>query len=796
MTLNSPFDAASLLATASIAAIALSASPALGQDAAAPPEQEQVEEEVQSRSSDVIVVTGITKQDAQLQDTPIAITAFSGEDLVEAGIEEVEDIANFTPGFNIRGGGNNPTALVLSMRGQVQNDTIASLEPSVGTYLDEVYIARSYGLNTNLVDIESVQVLKGPQGTLFGRNTSAGAVLLQTADPRFNELSGKASATYGRYDQIEGTAIVNLGFNDSIAVRGALFYGERGNYQRDVNTGIGYGERETLNGRVKASVNITPALNLLLSAEWFDSDIKGPARRNELFFLPGAGDVAAAFRAAAGNDVDAVGVTPLSAFPQSPDSTIAGRDLFNEVETQTYIGKLTLETFFGEMKLIGSFRNVQGLNLLDLDGAPFPGHMTAAEQDLDQSSLELQATGSTASGLVDFAAGLTYFHESGFDISRSATVQNTSIWSGFNGMIDNDSYGIYGQVSVHATDRLRVNAGLRYSVDDKGIVVQSAVYPLNGQTPAACLPTSFNIGIVLAGGTLTPEDCNRGRDDSFDNLSYTIGVDFDLTQDIMVYAKQSTGYRSGAQQLRSLTLTDTEPALPEEVSEQEIGVKAELGPARFNVAGFHNKVNDAQRSVVLAPGGESQTILENADTEAWGVEADINVEVMDGLDLFASGSVIDVKYTRYEGFVTASGVLVPKDKSDSNFIGTATEQFAIGANYERDLGAARLGMNVSYSWQSSYAQDAADESVLLGNGVPASLVPAYLEAIITPSLDMLNARASVTFGPDENFEVAVWGKNILDDRIPLYTLYLGGLNYVGSYYNDPATYGATGTVRF
>src|SRR3546814_19756551 len=108
------------------------------------------------------------------------------------------------------------------MRGQIQNDNIATLEPSVGTYLDEMYIARAYGLNTELVDVESVQVLKGPQGTLFGRNTSAGAVLIQAANPRYGEISGKLSATYGRFDERTGQAVLNLGLSASLAVRGAL----------------------------------------------------------------------------------------------------------------------------------------------------------------------------------------------------------------------------------------------------------------------------------------------------------------------------------------------------------------------------------------------------------------------------------------------------------------------------------------------------------------------------------------------------------------------------------------------
>tara|TARA_R110002124_G_scaffold77887_2_gene208260 strand:- start:138 stop:917 length:780 start_codon:yes stop_codon:yes gene_type:complete len=234
---------ARLFAAVSFGALAVSAAPAFAQASSDDAEAED----------NIIVVTGITKQDANIQDVPTTITFFSGANLEEKGIQLVGDVATFTPGFNIRGAGNNPTALVLSMRGQVQNDVIATLEPSVGVYLDEMYIARAYGLNTEMLDISNVQVLKGPQGTLFGRNTSAGAVLIQTNDPKFEEISGLVKGTYGRFNERSGTAILNLGFNDSIAVRGAITYGKRDGYKTDVNTGKKYEGRETLNGRVKVA---------------------------------------------------------------------------------------------------------------------------------------------------------------------------------------------------------------------------------------------------------------------------------------------------------------------------------------------------------------------------------------------------------------------------------------------------------------------------------------------------------------------------------------------------------------
>src|SRR5690554_1528285 len=132
MILNNKFDSARVLATVSLAALALSSTSANAQDA----------EEKSSYDGDAIVVIGVTKQDAAIQDTPIAITAFSGEKLTEQGIGKVDEIATFTPGFNIRGAGNNPTAITFAMRGQIQNDNIATLEPSVGTYIDEMYIAQ------------------------------------------------------------------------------------------------------------------------------------------------------------------------------------------------------------------------------------------------------------------------------------------------------------------------------------------------------------------------------------------------------------------------------------------------------------------------------------------------------------------------------------------------------------------------------------------------------------------------------------------------------------------------------
>jgi len=797
-------DSARLLAAASLAAMALSSVPAYAQGTAAPADESEYDD-------DAIVVIGVTKQDANIQDTPIAITAFSGEKLTEQGINKVDEIATFTPGFNIRGAGNNPTALTLSMRGQIQNDNLATLEPSVGTYLDEMYVARAYGLNTELVDVESIQVLKGPQGTLFGRNTSAGAVLIQTANPRYGEISGKVSATYGRFDETTGQATLNLGLNDKFAIRGAFYYQNRDGFKTDIKTGRKYEGRETYNGRLKLGWKPTDTFEVILSGEWYDTYIDGPARQNLFFNAPpnfGAAKpivdaIVAAERAAFGGNENLVAVTPPSAVVGADP-----RGAFTKAETQTFVAKFILDTSFGQVRWINGYRAVKSENLVDLDGSSFVGHFTEGTQDLKQYSSELQATGTAFDDRLNFAAGLTYFKETGFDQSRSNLFGATftagptvppqfvgaTNWSNFSGTIDNNSFGMYTQLNYELTDALSITGGLRYSIDDKGVTTQSGDVANNTDTFVRCSPFATAI------------PCLRTNKENFTNLSYTVGIDYDVTEDILLYAKHSKGYRSGALQLRTLTLADSIPSEPEIVYEQEVGIKTTFldGRAHFNIAGYHNVVKGAQRSPVLAPNGLSQTVIENADTETWGGEFDAAFEVTDGFSVFANGALTDPKYTRYEGKGVSgafgSQVIVPVDKTDYAFVGIVKKQFSVGANLKKDLGSVGLDANIVYAWQGKMPQLEAPTSLYTSTGIGGlGLTPAQAAQLAavknSGSLGILNARVAVSFGPEKNFELALWGKNLTNDQEQQYTLLLSNI-YVGTSYNEPRSYGVTGTFKF
>ena len=756
---------------------------------------------------DIITVIGVTKQESNIQETPIAITAFSGETLETQGVRDVGEVAKFTPGFNIRAGSNNATAPALSMRGQVQSDVLASLEPSVGVYIDEMYVARAYGLNVEMLDVGNVQVLKGPQGTLFGRNTSAGAMLIQTNDPKFEETSGLVKATYGRFNEWNTTGVINMGLGENFAVRGAISYGERDGFKRDLVTGKKWQGKKTLLGRVKVAMKPTEGVTVNLSGDWYDGSLDGEARQglflglNPFLFALQLGlqgsqaavaqlqGVADAQLGAFKGNPDAVSVTPPSSTPGSP-----AQGVFLDVNTQTYMAKVAVETGFGEVKWINGYRRVKSDNLLDLDGFVLPLHFTNGTQDLKQYSSELQLTGSAFDDQMKFALGMTYFTESGTDRSMTSVLGNP-VWSRFLGDIDNKSFGVYAQASYAVTDALNLTGGMRWSYDKKGIETFSGNVQNRTGALLSCSPASVSVAT----------NCARSREDSWRNLSYTIGLDYKVSDGVMVYAKQSRGYRAGAQQLRSLTLSDTIPAQPEIVNEQELGLKTEFmdKKVRFNIAGYHSKVKDAQRSVILTVGGTAQTILENADMEIWGAEADLSINVAPGLDLFANGSLIDPKYTKYNGFVVVNNVLTPNDKRDTRIVNVVKEQFMLGLNYDREVGFGRFKLNATYAWQGDMDQDGntlarytAPASSPGGQGFTAAQAAKLLEATTTRAHGIVNARAAVAFGPEENYEIAVWGRNVFNVRRTGYVLYLGGLNYVGASWNDPATYGVTATVKF
>jgi iron complex outermembrane receptor protein len=783
------------------------------------------------------IVVQARKVDENLQDVPVAVTVLTAEDLEKAGVVRFQDIAAFTPGLYMRSGSNSPAGITVSLRGQFQNDTLATLDPSVGTYVDGVYWARAYGLNTTLLDVSSVQVLKGPQGTLFGRNTTGGAVLINSNDPKLGEFSGKLSASYGRYNEFEPTAVLNIPVGDKIAIRLAGKRFSRDGYTTNsvpsASTLAGAGNAATavgavttavarrpvtgnLNGlkldnrdrwqaRGKLLIQPTDNLSLVFSGEYFQMDEAAPSR-NLIFHTGNFSGANSTYNTAGtgalfvgllnGNPPASATAPGLAILATEAARLAAGGQITanNEIpyvyaKTQTYNFTGSLDTGWGEAKLIASWRNVKSFAGFDLDGSGYAIHFTESQQDLTQRSAELQFTGKAFGDSMDFAAGAFVFNETGFDQSVSITVPALNpVTSHFWGNIDNDSIGIYTQASWHFTDRLTFTGGVRYSVDDKGLETRNNNFNrTSGGTTCSLFPALPALSI---GEVVNPTQCAYKRRDSFGGWSYTAGLDYKISDDILVYAKTAKGFRSGGQNLRAPTIAAFIPFAPEIAYSYEIGFKGQFldNRVRLNLAAYTTSVNGIQRSTLISvpsliPGGVpgTATLLGNAGKARFqGVEAELTAQLFEGFTVQLSGALIDPKYISYADLTG--------DRSFERFSGVFKEQFALGADYTTPLGDdARINLHVDYAWRGDVPLD-------IYNYTPNPQNAAIIAATTGPSLGLLNARASVEFM--DRFEIGVFGRNLGNQRKYVQNQLVAPIGYISATYNEPTTYGVTASVKF
>jgi iron complex outermembrane recepter protein len=828
---------ASLLAGAAIVAFA---APAIAQDAAPVADPENNDPNAEGGLGEIIVQA--RKVSENLQDVPVAVTVLTGEDLEKKSIVRFQDVAAFTPGLYMRSGSNSPAGITVSLRGQFQNDTLATLDPSVGTYVDGVYWARAYGLNTTLLDVSSIQVLKGPQGTLFGRNTTGGAILINSNDPELNDFNGKFSVSYGRFEEFEPTAVVNFPIGDKIALRLA---GKR--FSRDGYTtnsvpataasavtavtsavaqppvtgnlnGIKLDDRDRWQARGKLLVQPTDNLKLVFSGEYFKLDELAPSR-NFLYQTKAFAGANTTYNTAAsgatfvgfvsGSPAIVPGDPPAVQGAKAAAATALGLSILgaeatrlanggritanNEIpyvfaETKTYNFTGSLDTGWGEAKLILSHREVDAFAGFDLDGSAFAIHFTESQQELDQQSAELQFTGRAFDDAVDFAVGAFAFHETGFDQSISITVPTLNpVTSHFWGDIDNDSIGAYTQATFHLNDRLSFTGGVRYSVDDKGLETRNNNFNrTSGNTTCAVVTgvPAFNVGEVV-----DPVQCAVKRRDDFSGWSYTAGVEFKPSEDTLVYAKTAKGFRSGGQNLRSPNTISFIPFEPETAYSYEIGFKGEFLDRRLrvNLAAYTSDVKDIQRSTLIAtapippatvPG--TATILGNAGKARFrGIEAEITALIFEGFTLQASGALIDPKYIRYADL---SG-----DRSFERFSGVIEEQFSLSADYTTPVGATQLNLHADYAWRGKVPLDIYNFPANPEND-------AIIAATTGPALGLLNARASVEFM--DRFEVGVFGRNLTNEREFVQNQLVAPIGYISGTYNEPRTYGVTASVKF
>lgn len=761
-----------------------------------------------------IVVTA-TRQSASLQAIPIAVTALSGDTLAAASITSLKDVAQLAPGLQILPA-FTPGNPIFQIRGQVQTDTAPTIDPSVGVYFDDVYIARSAGSLANFLDVARVEVLKGPQGTLFGKNTTGGAIRIISNRPN-DRFEGYAKIGYQSYDKATIEGVLNIPITNGVNFRAAGQYIHKtGGYYKNIITGNPIDTDKTFFGRASLLLEPTDNLEILLQGDYTNVDAGGLPNRLKDFVLANGASVALSVAAqngkpgniAAGTaiilnqitqtggrnlyaDVRIVTADGLSYTPGTPPTvgyTGGSTDPFNRFKAYGGAANISLDMDFATLRSITAYREVRYTSSYNTDGAGGNVYITRSRGNVnsDQFSQELLLNGNAFDDRLDWTVGGIYFNENALQNDKSAPLFYLSAPGGSPGNITiadskNKSWGVFAQGKFAVTDALSVTAGARRSHDKRSFVAQA--YSLRLTSPQVC---SYTVANGLATLPIFSSPCSLSQSASFNQWSYTASVDYQLGQGQLLYVRTGRGYRAGGFNARVALPQVLGSFDPEIVTDYEVGLKADWlnRTLRTNIALFTSKSRDTQQTVNGVSGVTSFTRTSNVGTrKVRGVEGEITAVPSKNLSFDAN-------------FAYTTGKLVNPFTPDVSWLPeTPKWTFGYGATLQGDLSDAvhaTLRADLSYRDKMksiNVLRGAAPVGSPAGTLGPVVYVPKYKDRIL------INARATLAHSRT-GIELAVFGTNLLNERYAARIIGINGLGIGMETLGEPRVLGVELKVPF
>ncbi|MEO1019413.1 MAG: TonB-dependent receptor, partial [Pseudomonadota bacterium] len=553
-----------------------------------------------------IVVTA-RRREENIQSTPISVTAFTADSMERLGIDNITDLDRHTANFSIISGqGGSTSQAQISIRGVGQSDFILTSDQSVGLYLDGVYIPRSLGAALELIDIDRIEVLRGPQGTLFGRNTTAGAVQVVSAPPR-DELSGRVEAAVGSFDRFDFKGHLNLPLaSDRLLTRFSVASLNQDGFGTRFAQDTDGADHEILAARAQFRVQMTDAWHADLVID--STSKRGNAGLETLVQVDPTDPLLAFYNFT----LTSQGLAPLDErwIPADVHDTWAnGR---NDDDNDNAGVALTFERAGSAMdfKSISAYRQLSAKSGYSFAPTPYP----VAEQELDldqeQWSQEFQISGTTA-GRFDWIAGLYYFHEDASDrqvvpffqpVVATGNGDFVRVPGGFSFSTFisqiTDSYAVFGEGTWHFTEQLSATVGARYTHEEKSLV------------------SRVEGAFVRAPGTV---------DQDWNNVSPRAGLEYRFTPNMFGYLSVSQGFRSGGFNGRATSPVPPESYEPEEITAYEAGLKIDSssGKWRLNMAGYFYDYTDFQGFTLESFDGVVIKVGNIAEVDIWGAEFEL-----------------------------------------------------------------------------------------------------------------------------------------------------------------------------
>ena len=722
--------------------------------------QEEMEEPAVG-DRDVIVVTAQRREQSTL-DVGINISVADAEALKTQRIEDATDVVAITPNVSIK---ENVPGLVpvLTIRGVGLNDFSATNNPSAGVYVDEVSLSSLALMNFDFFDLERIEVLKGPQGTLYGRTATAGALNIVTARPNFRGVSGMVSGSVGSYALKEVEGNLNLPVSDTLSLRFAgkgIFQDEGYWFNESLNRDVG--RRDVMLGRAQALWEPSGGFEWLLKAEVQQgrSELGG----GEFFGAVATTQTPAGVTCPGSPEcADSLGYADLDGDPFRGAWSV---DPSYDMDQLTLSSRIEADLGFATLVSVTGYIDFDRQWSADTDATPFAQLDFRSEDDVEQFTQELRLSGET--DFANWTVGAFYSHD---DIRTTyagdlSDLLNTTSFT-FSDQ-ESSSAAVFANAEWNLTSSLSLATGLRYTDEERTNL--GATTDLVSLAPASFLTMapfgSPPIDLAVSDAKITDE-----------NWSWKLGLNWKPADNTLIYASATQGWKSGGFFAGVATNSaQLEPYRPEKLVAYEAGIKGRLRAADLNysVSGFYYDYSDVQTFIREDIGGIPVQRLGNVDSATiYGLDADLawTPLALPGLNLHAGIGLLDTElgaFTAGTGPVPAGNEL--PDAPSFSFNG--------GASYEAELGSdIALRLSVDGRHQSSSFKDALNDPLIKADGYWT-----------------LDARLSV-FSEDD-WDVSVWGKNITDERYVTQAVNQLSFGFGYRVYGAPRTYGLTLTKHF
>jgi iron complex outermembrane receptor protein len=575
-----------------------------------------------------IVVTAQRREES-LQDVPVAVSAFSEETMERIQATDGTGLQGIVPNLNIVQGRGSSNATNIYIRGIGQPDALQTFDPAVGFYVDDVYFSRIRGTQLELYDIERIEVLRGPQGTLYGKNTIGGALRVITKRPG-SEFEGLAQATVGDYDQVEGRLSLSGPLSDTLSGGVSVLRAKRGGYVTNPDTDEEYNDRDVFSGRVALAWNPSDNVTVDWTADYSKEDnamVLGQPLNTltTLFGVP----ILVLPTEVPKFDFTA---TPTPGLPNSTELTHEG--------TSLDIGWDISESL--TLRSITAYRKLEYTDYIDIDATVLETGDVLVDVDQDQTSQEFQVN--WGSGAWNVVGGLFYMKE---DITSYQEAYADDLLTGPGGFtflrtiddaLENTSWAAYANVSYALTERLNLGAGVRYTDETKDYERSTSTFsnfPGLTQDPAFAFTAK----------------------ETWTDTSPMVSMDFQANENVMLYGRVAQGFKSGGFNGRANNPGEQVPYDPEEVISYEIGLKSDWpeNAVRANLTLFYNDYTDFQARVsgtTTDPGtglpSPELTVLNAGSLDIYGAELELSYQPSTALLLDAQVGYLDAEYGEFD----------------------------------------------------------------------------------------------------------------------------------------------------